>query len=318
MTKQVFKSRFGIRADFDVDARKLDADGNVLSSRRILTKCPNLITDTGMDAFNSYTLQELMGALHVGTDGTAPAFTDTVLGNKRAAVGAGGSGDNTLAWDVTNPKTLVYKRVFTFAVGAASGALRELGFSNATNGNIFTHALFKDAFGDPTIVDVDSDEQLLVTYRLYIIPDERDSMLVKVQGGTEYTIVFRFALLGVVAGSVAAASRLCVIGWPGQSYSYDVSCYYGPSSAIGPVTGGPTGTEIGNSLPFTLGAYTTGNYYRDDSVTVPLDLFNVNELGAIQLRYANPFKTQIGISPRLNKTSNDTIKFTVRTRWYRA
>lgn len=85
----------GVRADFDVDLVKCDAEGNPIATRRALTKCPNLITNYGMDiitgtAYGS-AISIFSNTLHVGMGNTAPAYTDLVLENKRAAIVNGGS-----------------------------------------------------------------------------------------------------------------------------------------------------------------------------------------------------------------------------------
>lgn len=243
----------------------------------------------------------------------------TALVNKRAAVGAGGVGDNVWSWDTVNPKAAIYTRVFTFAAGAADGALTELGASAATNGQVNTRALFKDGFGDPTVVNVAADEQLVVTYRLYIVPNETDAVLIKVQNGTEYTLTFRLANLGNTFSYATGSDILSGVLWASQGTSYSVTPFYGGSSAIGAITGSPVGTAgVAQDMPAVLGSYVNGNYYRDDSITAQLSHFNYSNLGALYGVYGTPFRWQIGISPRINKTSNDTLKFVIRTRWYRA
>lgn len=320
MIQQMLASSMGLRADFDVDANRLDAHGNIISTRRALTACPNLITNYGMDHLGTNSIHATFGALHIGSNATAPVNGNTSLGTKIAAVAAGGVGDNVWTWDTTNPKTLVLTRVFTFTVGSAAGTLRELGMSPATNGSICTHALFKDPFGDPTSVEVASDEQLVVTYRLYLVPSEVDAVLVKVQNGTECTLTYRPGWLGVGSVFVTQTGPMSVLSYGNGGPVPNCYGYSGPSSGVGPLTGGPTGTQstITQALSCTVGTYTNGNYYRDDTLTVPLAALNLNELGAFSSNNAGyPFRFQLSISPRVNKTSNDTLKFTVRTRWYR-
>lgn len=93
---------------------------------------------------------------------------------------------------------------------------------------------------------------------------------------------------------------------------------YGPTSGLGVTTAAaPTGTSAAvANPPRTYGAYANGNFYRDDALTIPLNAANFNDL-SVFTSDGMPFKVQIGISPRLNKTNLDTIKFTVRTSWAR-
>ena len=320
VSSQKMETGYGLRADFDVELIKFDDAGNPVGRRSPVRNCPNLITNIGMDLIGSTQVVTLGAFLHIGSGSTAPAFTDAALVTKIAAVAAGGVGNNVSSWDVTNPRTYVYTRVYTFAVGSATGSLRELGLSTASNGSLVTRALFKDAFGDPTTVEVAADEQLVVTYRLYIVPNEVDGVLIKVQNGTEYTLTYRLAYLGVFTPDAPSNATITGVLYSSQSTIPNNVYYTGPTSGVGPVTGGPTGTQsaIFHGVPAFLGTYTNGDYYRDDSMTIPLGLANANEIGAFHSYNGGwPFRWQIGILPRVNKTSNDTLKFVIRTRWYR-
>ncbi len=318
------QSNIGLRCDFDVDIRKFDGEGNVVSDLRVLTKCPNLITNLGMDAFGNdstkYFARIIMAYLQVGTGDTTPAFTDTTLEARVTSTTPGGTGDDSWAWDTTNNHVLVYKRVYQFPVGAAAGALTELGLSSSATGSVFTRALFKDAFGDPTIVNVAADEQLVVTYRLYFTANESDYVLVTTQNGVEYTVTTRVAGLSTQMGFVNYFwSTLSGIAAAYDSNSTWMYGRYGAASGLNPVTSvdamGSDAGLIQNGT--TKVAYVPGSYYVDESVTIGLNQYNVNDLGAF-LFYGSPFRVQMAISPRLNKTSNDTIKITMRTSWSRS
>jgi hypothetical protein len=243
-----------------------------------------------------------------------------MLETRVAAVAAGGSGDNTWSWDTTNNHVLVYKRVYQFPVGAAAGALKELGLSTSSTGSVNTRALFKDAFGDPTTVNVAADEQLVVTYRMYFTANESDYVLVTTQNAIEYTVTTRVAGLstGMAAfdGYWATLSGIAVGNSNGNVYLLG---RYGVTSGLNPVTSpDTTGTDAGYIYNDTIKtAYVPGSYYVDRSVTIGLNQFNVNDLGAF-LFHASPFRVQMSVSPRINKTSNDTIKITMRTSWSRS
>jgi len=315
----------GVRADFDVDLVKCDAEGNPIATRRALTKCPNLITNYGMDiltgtTFGSAWINVFSNTLHVGMGNAAPTYTDLALANKRAAIGNGGSGNDTYAWDTANgnPRTFVMTRVYQFGVGAASGAITELGLSPSTTGQTTTRALFKDAFGDPTTVNVAADEQLVVTYRIYLVPNETVSTLIKTVNGTEYTLQMTWASLG----SSYYTSFLDYVNVPftyfySNAVTYGLNCYAysGVTSGLGPVTGVPLGTQSSNyyqnNCTVITTAHVTGNYYIESAITLGLNAANLTNIGAFYFQ-GNPLHHQIGISPRINKTSNDTIKFTAR------
>lgn len=316
--------QMAIRADFDVDVVKCDVDGNPIpgTMRRVLTKCKNLFTNTGMDNIGTASWLAYTAFLQVGSGSAVPANSDTTLTTYIAGVGPGGIGDNVWAWDTVNPKALVYTRVFQYAAGAATGSIRELGLSTTgTTGNLCTHALFKDPFGDPTTVVIAADEQLVVTYRIYFVPNESDSVFIVTQGATEYTLTTRMLGLGTRMGTLNNyPMRNGLFGERSDlNHAMGVYIYYGVTSGLGAITAiEPIGTvESINGPPRTYGTYTPGNYYRDDVMTIPLNTANQNDIGAIGFYGATPFCAQVGIVPRVNKTSLDTIRFTMRTSWSR-
>lgn len=323
--------QYGLSADFDVTVRKIGADGDIVSERTPVRGCPNLITDYGLDYLGTKPLSHGPGStgdafttyLSVGTGNAAPAFTDTALAAKVAHVAVGGVNDNTCAWDTLDPDRIVVTRVFTFGVGAAAGALRELGLHGTAGGTLTTRALFKDAFGDPTVIDVDSDEQLIVTYRIYIKPALTNYVFTTTQNAVEYTVTTRCSEIrtwfNTYLVGTAGRSPLGVI-WSGQGRACRLRAFYGTNSALNIVTATPTGTMVDlgeyNAPNYTQGAYTNGTYYRDDSITIPVASGNYNDIGVFVIE-GFPFKIQIGISPRLSKTSLDTVKLTIRTSWAR-
>lgn len=328
MTAMLY-ANLGLSADFDVMVRRFDEYGNHLGDDLVIEKCKNLITNAGLNAlgppdvdFNGFS-----NFCFVGTGTGTPAFTDTALFNKIAAVQAGGAGDGEHGWDVAGgrPKTLYLKRVFQFPVGAAVGTLTELGLSNTATGQTLTHALFKDAFGDPTTVLVGANDQLFVTYRVYITPNETDSVFVTTQNGTEYTITARYANLGRT-GNVYY--RL------GPSFSiygiyfswiprWDVDWFagYGPNSAIGPTNNQSSTSTWSPRYRYyrSLGAraYTADSYYIDEYIVASANEANFSDVGVIHIQ-SSPFDIQVQISPRINKTNIDTFKLTIRTSWGRA
>lgn len=308
----IIQSSVAIRGDFDVHIVKCDADGNPISEPRcVLEKCQNLITNTGMDRFGTDSFSSLCQFVQVGTGTTAPANTDTNLVSRIASQGLATA--PTLAWDTTNPKAMVLTGVYTFLAGPAAGVLAELGLSSAATGTLTTRALFMSA-GSPTTVTVLSDEQLIITYRLYFTASETDSTLTTTQKGTSYTLTLRPSQLGVGFNN-DASSRCFTFASPYNN----VDIRYGAGVVLGSTTSAPSGGSVVTAVNgvSTLGAYTSGNYYRDDTLTIPLSLGNVANAAAYGFPNGVPFRLQVGVSPPVSKTSGDTITFTVRASWTR-
>lgn len=319
----IFNRSFSIRGEFDLHKQKvrIDGEGNQIPVGPAVHvhSGSNLITDTGMNYLgSSVSFYGFFSAVQVGTSNTAPANSDTALGGRVAGV----VGSVVPAWDTTNPRAAVMVGSYVFAAGAATGVLAELGLSATVSGVLHTRALFLDEDDNPITVTVLADEQLLVTYRVIITASETDSVLTTTQKGTEYTVTLRPALLGVSLGTTMSSARFGAFGFnsgAGATTIYGAS-YSGVTSAIGAVTAGPTGTQTNyarnSGVAYTFGSYTSGNFYRDDTVEFGLTLGNAANTGAFQFAGA-PFFVQIGVSPRLNKTAVDVLRFTVRTSWSR-
>ena len=120
----------------------------------------NLILETKMqDSTN------LGGVLHVGTGNTTPAYNDTGLVSVlTSAAGAGWVASTSVLTASDYEKEV--SNVFTFSLGAVVGNLAELGVSPSNNPLISFHtrALFKDGVGNPTVLTVTAQDQLVVTY----------------------------------------------------------------------------------------------------------------------------------------------------------
>lgn len=314
---QMFKTTQQVRGEFDVDVQTLDESGSVVESRRIVSGCPNLITNKGMDDFGNSTVGAIvnaefnnawMGYCQVGGSSTPPANTDTSLGAYVA-----GRVQDQAGSAVWSAQTAVYTTVFTFPAGTATGNISELGLSSSTaSGNLRTHALVKDAEGNPITITVLSTEQLVITYRL-LISFAADSVYVTTTSPTptEYTITTRPANLG--AGS--PGTTLPLGGIIGVA---EYEGYRGASSGIGPRTGTPNGTVMALSTGTTPApSYTSGSYVRNYLVTVPSDQWNFADIGAVQV-YTSPFRVQMGISPRLTKASGTFLRFNIAVSWARA
>ena len=316
-TNNMIHTSFGIREEFDVALVKCDSEGNPIEEPRVVLKnCPNLITDTGMNLIGSTGFDSFRAFVQVGTGNTAPSNSNTSLVNRIAGVAGVFQG---VTWDATNPKTAVFTIIYTFAAGAATGNLAELGLSVTTSGTLNTRALFVDGGGSPITVTVLSDEQLVLTYRIFVVPNETDSVLNTTQKGTPYTLTLRPSDLSVAFADSNnfTGQRLGAIITTGSGAG-DLVVYSGASSDIGTTIQSPTGTAtsiVSGTTP-AYGTYTSGDFYRDDTLHLPLSVGNISTVGAYRFE-GYPFRTQLSVSPRVTKTSLDTMTFTIRTAWAR-
>lgn len=331
-TKPALHFGFGVRGEFDLDIVKCDADGNPIpgTMRRVVEACPNLITNNGLSLLNAGgragganvagTIANFMAAVGVGTGNATPAFTDTAFSGTRVAVQAATTSTDP-QWVPASTDTVFYQRTYTFAVGAATGNLSEIGLyvnTDVPERSLLTTRALILVGGIPGSITVLSDEQLIVTYRLYVTATIADSVLVTTQKGTEYTLTLRMSNMGLDIPS----NNTGLFDYPispvmnagsGQS---GVEAYYGASVTLGAATEGVTATSATPTqrlAPIVYGwSFLTVNTYRDDVITLALTTHVLTDIGAWRFS-GNPFFVKVGVSPKVTKTNLDIIRFTVRT-----
>lgn len=147
-------------------------DGTLKEAEGLNTPFYNLITDAGLN-FVSVGCNVSLATQYckVGTSSTPPTVNDITLGAQTGSVSPIGKAPSRAIQYTTEPYYSNHQRVYTFAVGAVSGNLTEIGFFSAsTGGTMWSRALIKDSGGNPTTLTLLSTEQLKVTYtvRRYI------------------------------------------------------------------------------------------------------------------------------------------------------
>lgn len=333
----IVNCNYGARGEFDIDVVKVDADGNQIpgTMRRLVDACPNLITNNGLSLLNAGgqagggnvqgTVATFMHSCGVGTGNSAPAFTDTSLA--RVAVQPATTSIDP-QWVSGSSTTCYYTRTYTFATGAVVGNISEIGLyvnanANPTINSLLTTRALILVGGTPGSITVLADEQLIVTYRLYVTATIADSVLVTTQKGTEYTLTLRMSNMGLAfptnnTGLIShAIGPMMANGSGGNSGE----TYYGATVTLGDAFTGITATSVNTAslrYTYTIGwSYTTVNSYRDDTIEVPLTTDNYADIGAWRF-LGNPFFVKVGITPKPTKTNLDKMKFTIRTTVTRA
>lgn len=304
----------GVKADFDVIATK--ADG----SRRKLYSGDNLITNVGMNKLGAMiqtgNFRDSFGnALQIGTGTTAPAFTDTALTTRLAAVANVGASAINIAWGSgADDGYVVLTYTYEFAVGSATGVLAELGMASNTAASgyeLHTHALFVDGGGSPAPVTVLADEGIIVLYRLKFRHDTADKVFTTTTSPTPvaYTITMRPLNYGQVAGLTTSTSFFGP-GTTGQ-------VRYGATSGLGPYTGDAVGTAGSLPLTRTFSTYVANSFTRDITYAVAAGVGNFAQIGALTITSGGTFHMQMGFSPRFTKVSPETLRWTIRWTWSR-
>lgn len=293
---------------FTLDAKKLDADGNVISSRRLAGPFPNIITDQGLDRMgNNFSW---LGSCQVGAGNATPTATDTGLQTYVA-------GTNTFVSSVTSVQIAVSPyyasrvNVYRFAAGVAAGNLSEIGIGWNTSGSVlYSRALILDSGGVPTTITVLIDEVLDATYEWRIYPPLVDVTGTVTISGSNYDYTIRAADINQYKTGVGS-------GW-GTPQPFGVSgeaAFFGQaafSGSIGAITSQPSGTTAGASV--SNAAYTPGTLYRDLNHTYGLGV--TFPIGAI--RFGGGLNMyQIGFSPVIPKNGTNQLTITFRTTWSR-
>ena len=143
-------------------------DGTLKEAEGLNIPFYNLITDAGLNfiignnnnSYNAYTLGIASIYCRVGTSSTPPTVSDTTLGSQTGSASQTGIWTRSVQYSTT-PYCSQHQTVYTFAVGAVSGNLTEIGFfSSPTGGTMWSRALIKDSGGKPTTLTLLPKEQL--------------------------------------------------------------------------------------------------------------------------------------------------------------
>jgi hypothetical protein len=175
-----------ISGTFELSIRNIDT-GKV----RKVPEFKNLIVDAGFDRLLS-TLP-FMDYCFCGTGSTPPVVSNTTMQAYLAETNDIVSDQSESTF--TAPRYMVQKRIFTFAVGAVVGNVAELGigWKVSTTRLVFSRTLVTDSGGTPTTITILANEQLTVTYRLYVKVPDADQTFSVTDGATTYNVSARLA-----------------------------------------------------------------------------------------------------------------------------
>jgi len=303
-----------ISGRFRLEAVKLDENGEEIpGSRRVLADWfDTLITTGGLDRLGVAYTSTVWGICRVGSGSTAPAITDTNLAAQIAYTTTIFS--TTAGLDQVNG--YIWRReVYQFAEGVATGNLAEVATSWLTSGTgIFSRALIKDSFGNPTTITVLADETLRVIWEVrqyYPMTDRTGSVVFTGNIGGTYDWTSRVA-------NLTAGGNAWVLDSEGGGLEPIAGTIYNGGD-LGPITGLPTFIASSTMPTITLDAYVNGTYQRTGTFTIPLATAN-NAAGITSIlfgsvRLGNIF--QLKFSPSIPKTASDIVSLKVGISWAR-
>lgn len=262
----------------------------------------NLVTDLGLNIIAEY-YSWFMRYCHVGDGNTVPANSDTALAGFVAGVDGGNSVTTTL--DTTNRYAIVSK-TYTFSNGAAAGNIAEVGVGRAASGTVlFSRALVLDTQKNPTTITVQSDEDLVVIYELWIKQPTGD--FTDTVDGKNITI--RACNVGSLDGNNGwGASSISGAGMSITGFTY---VYTG---GIGSITGEPSGTRS-----YTYGGV-LDDYVADSHTRTALVTFGINEANFAMKSFVWKFgigRWQMEMDTPITKNNTQTFKLGIRISWSR-
>lgn len=265
----------------------------------------NLITDAGLEALGAMGgSSSAIAYCHCGTGTTAPANTDTTL---QAYVAGTVKGTQAVSTQSTSPYYGKSITTYTFATGAATGNISEVGIASTQHSSdtgffMFSRALVLDGGGSPTTITVLSDERLVVTYELRYYAPVSDVTGTFTISGTSYTVTVRAA--AVTDTGFWAAGIGNKVGSSGGT-----NCYSGALAAVTTVPSGLLGS----------GVTTAGTYTSSSKVLAFTLVFETGIVGTIaSVTYGTDVgEYQVGFSPGIVKLNTQVLTLVVQVAWAR-
>ena len=295
-------------------------DGTLKEAEGLNTPFYNLITDAGLDALGGgYMLTGGGGGAFrycgVGTGSTTPTVSDTALAAQTGSASDSGDTPNSVQYTV-EPYYSQHQAVYTFAVGAVSGNLTEIGFFSAeSGGTMWSRALIKDSGGNPTTLTLLATEQLKVTYtvRRYI-PTSLTGSFTLNTNGTNSTINYTITPANISDSSVSWVTGKAICDARENVYAYE-------TSTLESITSSPSGSPSGTTST-TANSYTQGSFISGITVTASLGVYNFTTgIGSISFFTSRPGTSYAGyqcsFSPKIMKTASQTLTIGIKLSWGR-
>lgn len=301
----------------------------------------NLITDVGMNFFGDELRPPggFMESCSIGTGTATPSVLDTSLSAFLASTAgsqvhttAGGTSANGVtvspvsvnSIQAVSPYRASLARTWEFPPGIGTGNITEVGVSNnmvPASQKLFTRELVRDSGGAPTTIAKLEDEFLRVTYDFGTLIDLVDKTGSVVLQSISYAYTMRPALVNLLdAFGGSSGGGRTIPNNAFQEWQTMISGWgNGWTGAIGPITGIPSGTFIGDSTSTTVvnTPYSAGTFLKDASSTLSLTA-GVHASGIGALKVATQYYTlQIGFVPNIPKLGTQTLTLNLRTTWAR-
>jgi hypothetical protein len=321
MTKHINLPPYAVAGYFTLDARKVDDNGRIISTRRLAGPFKNIETDTGLDRMGANA--DWLTYCQVGTGNTAPSASDTSLAAFLVSSGDHPSGLSSRGAQGSAPYYAWHRIVYRFGTGVAAGNIAEVGIGWVPSGSgLYSRALILDSGGSPTTITVQADEVLDVTYEWRVYPPTSDVVDTDFDvGGVLHDITVRAAAVttiqpqfgtgwGIYAGSFSSFATNGVtasIRATNQGNS-------GYTGTIGAITGTPAGSAISSTSTGST-AYGASDLARDGTITWGTAVENDIRSALFTFNWC---AYQVQFDPAIDKNAGFTLELTFRHSWVRA
>lgn len=267
---------------------------------------PNLITDLGMNMLGGTAAgvsdpTQWHHYLQLGNGVTVPSNGDTSLSS--FLVSAFSSAPLTSNVDTTNG-WLIGTKTWAFLNGEAAGNVSEVGLGAAANGKLFSRSLMRNLYGQVSLFTVLPDEDLYVTYRIFLKqPDDY-------QLGDCVTRTMRKATVDSTGWALASGRTVFSAIATGSSAAVH-------TGDIGIATSSPAG-GVHTVTPANIMSepYVADSFNRTYSYLLSRDEANTTIKSLSFL--IGPTAWQIQLPTPVVKTPNDNYRFRVRLTWARS
>lgn len=277
----------------------------------------NLVTNIGLDKLATTSVSPFTYG-SIGTGTTTPANSDTTLQSFTAQ-------STSITTDSqSNGGASAYvgqmQIHYTYAQGAVVGNMAEVGCGWGTSGtNLFSRARILDGGGSPTTLTVTSLDQLTVYYKLTVSPVTSDITGSVTISAVSYSYTGRLANAANFWGSPYACLSFASGSYaPAGLYSSGPANTYPSTSTLGAITTTPSGTTTSGGSASSA-AYTAGNYYLDNTLTLgPTQGNSAGGIGCVLLNFGPAAAAfQYSFSPVIPKDNTKTLTLVTRFSWSR-
>lgn len=282
----------------------------------------NLVTNLGLNTLADTEFDTFATHCHVGTGNAEPALEQTSLDTFTAGT------NNVIFTDTSTQGTAPFFsqriKIWRFVAGTFNNdQIAEIGVSNiAINGNLFSRALVRTAFGKATTSWVRTDEWLDVTYDFRLYPNYinedgsyNDGTGTTVIAGNSYDYVIRPSNVTDLQYWDASKCRAQVFANTASDYMSgytSLSQLDIPSNQ--PTLPGGSDADTSNST-LTNNAYVTDTFNRDLSYQLGPSALNADVAGCGCVRFHTGMGAyQMSFDPPLAKWYNQ-LNFRVNIAW---